>query len=68
MKVFVLTFEHNDYDQHGEYFFAVFANKPTREQLLACQISEADVEHVLSGGGRQGIEDLWFNLREEECQ
>lgn len=30
MKVWVLTSEVNDYDQHGDYFLAVFKNKPSK--------------------------------------
>lgn len=33
-NVWLLTREHNDYDQHGEYFIAVFAEKPTIQQLI----------------------------------
>jgi len=33
MKVWILTSEYNDYDQHGEYFEAVFAQKPTLQQI-----------------------------------
>lgn len=29
----VLTNEHNDYDQHGRYFLAMWAEQPTMEQL-----------------------------------
>ena len=33
-SVWVLTSEVNDYDQCGEYFEAVFKEKPTLEQLM----------------------------------
>jgi hypothetical protein len=68
MKVFVLTSEYNEYDQHGEYFLAVFKNCPTSEQLAACGVAPAQIEHVLKGGGRQNVEDVWYHLVEEECQ
>lgn len=65
-KVWVLTFEVNDYDQHGEYFLAVFGEKPDSEKL-ANAMKESDpsfLEHVLSGGGRIGDEHQWFYLTE----
>jgi len=33
MKVWVLTEEFNDYDQHGAYFLAVFKHEPTEADL-----------------------------------
>lgn len=66
--VWILTEEYNSYDRYGEYFVAVFENKPTKEILIKkfdCYDEEA--EHVLNGGGRIKYEDHWFNLREERC-
>lgn len=71
--VWVLTSENNDYDQHGEYFRAAFASKPTLGQLATYfsynSSSPANVmdavaflEHLLAGGGRRGTEEEWFNL------
>ena len=78
MKVWVLTREINEYDQDGEYFEAVFAKKPTVKKLaeaLKGKIHISDImealvlcEHILSCGGRQGVEHTWFNLREVEVQ
>lgn len=74
--VWVLTSEHNDYDQHGEYFEAVFSDKPDIEKL-AEYFSNPEVyyqcsggpmgalrflEHLRKGGGRVGTEDIWYNL------
>lgn len=77
-KVFVLTHEHNDYDQHGEYFLAVFAEKPSVKALAevlkgkAGDVSSFNVfeavaliEHIRAGGGRRRDEDTWYNLNEE---
>ena len=64
MKVWVLTDEYNDYDQHGEYFIAVFINKPTHEQLTAHGVDKFKLHHVLNGGGRTNNEYQWFNLTE----
>lgn len=33
MTIWVLTIEYNDYDQHGEYFIAVFSDRPTLDVL-----------------------------------
>jgi hypothetical protein len=80
--VWVLTTEHNDYDQHGEYFVAVFETKPTVKELAAFFTTNKGVAvpgyhqdpvsvlnfllHLLDGGGRQAIEDQWYNLNEVE--
>ena len=60
----VLTFECNDYDQHGEYFEAVFKNKPSVQQLIDQGVAESEVELTLQGGGRREDEGLWYNLKE----
>lgn len=65
--VWILTRDYNDYNQHGEYFVEVFASKPTREQLLKCDVPEQDIEHVLNGGGRRDAKQDywdWFNLEQ----
>lgn len=61
--MWVVTTEYNDYDQHGVYFLAVFSTKPSFQQLKAL-IKEDDVTvgKLTRGGGRQGIEDKWYNL------
>ena len=70
MKVWILTEEHNDYDQYGEYFVAVFAEKPSLKQIERyVDCCYCTPEHVWHGGGRTGhLEDVWWNLREESCQ
>lgn len=46
-------------------------NKPTewtRERYLAEQHMEqftADADHILTGGGRRGVEDSWYTLTQE---
>lgn len=67
-KVWILTEEHNQYDQYGEYFLAVFAEKPTSEKLKKHGVHESEIEHVLNGGGRKKYEDQWYYLREELCE
>lgn len=65
-RVWILTEEYNDYDQHGEYFLGVYTSKPTIEQLLGKGVPQNCLRHVLNGGGRKGTEDQWFHLRETE--
>lgn len=65
IEAWILTSEHNDYDQHGEYFIKVFAEKPTLEDLIAF-VGQDDAEHVLKGGGRIDVEDVWFYLRKHK--
>lgn len=69
--MWVLTESYNDYNQHGAYFVAGFSRKPSR-LALANALNEAGyngkseefLDHVMSGGGRQGIEDCWLELKE----
>lgn len=64
LSIWVLTSQYNDYDQHGEYFEAVYVGKPTAEQIQKhCQV--IDASHILSGGGRVKFEYHWYNLRQE---
>lgn len=80
-KVWILTSEYNDYDQHGSYFEAVFQKKPDIKTLAkyfkmentSCGYSNPMealefLLHIESGGGRMGTEDRWYNLEEVECK
>lgn len=71
----VLTTEHNDHDQHGEYLCCVWHTKPTLEQLAqhfkmdAVNASFSNpmaalefLLHLHKGGGRQEREHQWWNL------
>lgn len=65
MKVWVLTYEVNEYDQEGDYFLGVFADKPTKEQMIGAGVifdRDQTYEHILSGGGRVNIENRWYLL------
>lgn len=67
MKVWILTSEYNDYDQHGEYFINAYKEKPTFEDLakeleLDPEFHTETLEHILRGGGRQGVEHIWYYL------
>ena len=74
-KAWLLTYEVNDYNQHGEYFLAIFDTKPDHQRLANAlrgasgmptdiMAGIAFLEHVLKGGGRKGDEQTWYNLEE----
>lgn len=68
MKVWVLTFAVNEYDQQGEYFEAVYGQKPTVEQLLLVDgINTPTAQRLCAGEiGRWKTEYQWWYLRETE--
>jgi len=61
-KIWVLTQEYNDYDQHGDYLICAWDHKPTSQELLSEGITEPEIDHVLHGGGRINHEYSWYNL------
>lgn len=67
MKIWVLTEEYNEYDQHGCYFICWWSKKPSKEQLkkVIC-VNDPYLQHVFDGGGRLNFEDQWYNLKEVE--
>ena len=72
MKIYVLTREHNDYDQYGAYFVAAFKELPTAERLRekifdddGSAIDDATADQILRGGGRTDWkENVWWNMNE----
>ena len=72
--VWVLTAEANDYDQHGEYFIAVWGSKPDHTQLIDATVGNQPASsvpellkfilHLEAGGGRRDSEDFWYHLKE----
>ena len=68
MKVWILTYEVNDYDQCGEYFIEAYAERPTFAQLIAEDVPQNRIRHVMNGGGRVGYEETWFFLKERELK
>lgn len=69
--MWILTASYNDYNQHGDVFIDAWVQKPTAEQLeehVKDWFCGPDVEPaqllLTTGGGRQNIEDEWFNLFE----
>jgi len=77
-KIYVLTFEVNEYDQYGEYFITAFKNKPTFQELLpwveengyypsdGISVEHATGELIRNGGGRHKCEHRWLFLNEVE--
>jgi hypothetical protein len=77
--VWMLTTEYNEYDQYGEYFVGVFQEKPSVEALATFCAKEkiyigadtasglAFLFHLQKGGGRRGVEEQWYNLKQVEC-
>lgn len=61
--VYILTREINEYEQDGEYFVAVFAEKPHHTVISKLGVPTNRLEHVLNGGGRVDYENQWFYLR-----
>lgn len=76
--VWVLTYETNDYDQHGAYFVAVYESKPKIEQIIDVTGKKEHPStvaellkfclHVQNGGGRRGTEHDWYNLEMVELR
>lgn len=65
--VWILTRENADYNNYGDYFEAIFKEKPTVDNLTDFfkernRLDKFDgIEHLLSGG-RWKFEDQWFTL------
>lgn len=77
-KVWILTFEVNEYDQQGEYFIAAFLAKPDTMKIAKALTGRSEmpkdimeaialIEHILKGGGRQKTESIWYNLIEVDA-
>jgi len=62
--MYIITSRVNQYDQYGDYFETAYTNKPTLEQLIKFFKDEKLAAHVFNGGGRIGVEDLWYHLTE----
>mgnify|MGYP006935486334 CR=1 FL=1 len=67
MKLYIITSEHNDYNQYGEYYIKAYKEFPTVEQLMSdLDIRELEANYLFNGGGRQAKEDQWYNLHIED--
>ena len=67
MKLWILTEEYNEYDQHGGYFATAWASKPSVEDVAKATGTIGErAEHIWSGGGRVKYENQWYNLFEWE--
>ena len=64
--MWIVTSEINEYNQEGVYFVAAYQSKPSFEDLKDLLRGESDVTvgKLTRGGGRQALEDEWFNLDE----
>ena len=64
--MWVLTEALNEYDQYGEYFIAVWKEKPTVQQLqkIVGMTEEYIEEFILGGKGRKDSEHVWYYLTE----
>lgn len=61
--MWVITRAINQYDQDGEYFVAVYDKLPSTKQIMSIvRCNEKYAQHILSGGGRIGVEPEWHYL------
>ena len=67
--MWIVTRKINEYNQAGEYFVAVYIEKPSFSQLkvLLPQETDATIGKLTRGGGRGELENEWFYLVEVEC-
>ena len=63
MWVWVLTSDYNLYDQMGEYFEAVFKDKPTAQQLVDAGMDCQEAERVLKKRRRLLSQNQCYHLR-----
>lgn len=68
-SVWVLTYEANDYNQHGEYFKDVFGYMPSAEDLeKKSSMTDSCAKDLVDKGFHVEIGgDTWY-LREEELK
>ena len=64
-KVYVLTEEINDYNQHGEYFLCAFKNVPTFKEVNNCDayfgnINKEQYKSLVKDGYLQNKPDYEF--------
>ncbi len=70
MAIWIVTGEVNAYEQAGEYFVGAFNKQPGFAELRKLidnsgdRVSDATIGKLTRGGGREGIEDIWYNLHE----
>lgn len=66
--MWVVTRKINDYNQDGEYFVAVYVNKPIFNDLkkLLPQCDNKTIGKLLRGGGRHLTEYEWYYLSKVE--
>lgn len=52
--MWILTYEVNDYRQHGEYYKKAWAERPTKEQIVDCfkgsyKLSQNEIDNLHEG-------------------
>ena len=64
--MWVVTRAINEYSQDGDYLVCVFESKPTFQELknVLKSASDATIDNLIKGGGRQDIEYEWYFLSE----
>ena len=69
MKIWVLTFTVNEYNQHGEYFMSVYKDKPSESQLRSEGLSSKEVINILKYGETTDDYTMHeYQLTEEELK
>lgn len=66
-SIWLLTRELHEYERFGEYFIALWRDKPDAWELVDEGVPYDETAHVLNGGGRVADEDEWWMLREVPC-
>ena len=64
MTIHIVTRSINAYEQDGEYFVAAYNEPPTFKELKELLVwpNDATIGKLMRGGGREGIEAVWFHL------
>ena len=65
-KVWILTSEYNEYDQHGEYFEHIWFHKPSLKELSSvCGFTEQRTQCIIDTGTTyKKYDQMWYNLKE----
>ena len=66
-RLWVIVYHVNEYDQMDDgYFVGAFDHKPTFQDLKKMMPEQSDVTigKLTRGGGRQGVEYLWYEMIE----
>ena len=68
--MWILTFEVNDYNQHGSYFVKAWKNKPSKINLATTLLANdlnIPVDDVYNNIGRtERYQEIWCNFFEQQ--